>query len=104
MSVAKNLLIENGVDREKIYTQEATDDNKIIFKNNFDIIISLISWGFHYPVSTYLDECCKKLNENGVLIIDVRKNVGGEKELGARFSNIKVIFEGKKYRRLLAYD
>ena len=101
LSAAKNLLIENGIDRKKVHTQEATNDNKIIFKGNFDIIISLISWGFHYPVSTYLDECYKKLNNNGVLIIDIRKNVGGEKELGTRFNNIKVISEGKKYRRLL---
>ena len=40
-----------------------------------DLVVSLISWGFHYPVETYLDRVIENLNENGLIIIDIRKNV-----------------------------
>ena len=102
LQLSKKVLEDNGVDPKKIYTQEATEDNRITFRNKFDIIISLLSWGFHYPVSVYLDEAYKKLEKGGIMIIDVRKNTDGEKEIKEKFGNCKIILDSKKYIRVLA--
>jgi SAM-dependent methyltransferase len=102
LTLAKELLKQNGVDESRIHTQEATDDNQILIDTTFDIVVSLISWGFHYPVTTYLDVVYQKLKPKGVLIIDIRKETGGEKELKGKFGNATVIFETSKYWRVLA--
>lgn len=102
LSTAKELLLLNGVNKEKIHIQEVVDDYKIHFHEHFDLIISLISWGFHYPVSTYLDQVYKKLNNGGSLMIDVRKGTDGEEIVSSTFGNIRVIFDGAKHKRILA--
>jgi len=102
LDISKNVLELNGVSSDNIFIQEANDDNSIDFKESFDIVISLISWGFHYPVFTYLDSVYDKLNQNGILIIDVKKLTGGEKEIEKKFGNYKVIFENKEMIRVLA--
>lgn len=103
LKIAKKLLEENGVNSENIHLEEAID-NKINFDIKFDLVISLISWGFHYPVSTYLDEVYKKLNSGGVLIIDVRKKseVDGVEEIRKKFGNIGVIYESSGNTRIVA--
>ena len=101
LPVAKKLLIENGVKEEKIHTQEVGEDNKIKFGKKFDLVISLISWGFHYPVSTYLDQVYEMLNSGGTLIIDVRNVAGAEDLLINKFGNGKVIYERKKEKRFV---
>ncbi len=102
LPLAKKILELNGVKPEQIQFQEATDDNQINFSGSFDLVISLISWGYHYPLSTYLDEVYNKLNNRGIIILDIRKNTGGEKEIEKKFGNYKIIFETKKYLRIMA--
>lgn len=102
LHLAQELLILNGVDKTKIHTQEVTDKNKILFQENFGLIISLISWGFHYPVSTYLDEVYNKLKTGGILIIDVRKDTGGGELLKKKFGSISIVLDEEKYQRVLA--
>jgi protein-L-isoaspartate O-methyltransferase len=67
----------------------------------FDVIISLISWGFHYPVSTYLDVVYDNMAENGILILDVRKNQNQEVLLTSKFETVKVIHDIGKAQRFL---
>lgn len=102
LKIAKTLLTKNGVKINKIHLQEATPNNEIKFSQGFDIVISLISWGFHYPVATYLDKVYEKMNNNGILILDIRKNTDGEKEIEKRFGNYQIIFQTKKYMRVFA--
>ena len=65
-----------------------------------DIVISLISWGYHYPVATYAAKVKEILKPNGILIIDVRKEVVDE--IKSYFSTCTVIFEDSKRCRVLA--
>ena len=102
LPLAKKILEINGVDSNKIHLQEATDDNKIEFPGTFDIIISLISWGYHYPAATYLEPAYQKLNPGGALILDIRKNTGGEKEIAEKFGSYQVISKTEKSIRILA--
>jgi SAM-dependent methyltransferase len=102
LEIAKEMLVGNGVDSQHIHLIEANDNNTIDVVQSFELVISLISWGFHYPVSTYLHHVYQALADEGVLILDVRKGTSGEAELRDKFSNIKVAVEREKYKRLVA--
>ena len=101
LSIAQDLLVLNNVPESQIHTQEVDSGNQIAFDTQFDIVISQISWGFHYPISVYLDQVYEKMRTSGVLIVDVRKNSGGEDLLRKKFGFIKVIYEDKSFNRVL---
>jgi SAM-dependent methyltransferase len=100
LDVAREFLSLNGI--KKIYTLSANDNNTIEIKEKFDLILSLISWGFHYPVETYLDQAYARLPDGGHMIIDIRKNTTGLDKIKSVFSDTKVISETDKKTRILA--
>ncbi len=100
LALAKEMLVVNGADPKHIFLQEDRDDHVIDFKTEFDLVISLISWGFHYPIRTYLDQVYTLLALGGMLILDVRK--GTEEEIKQKFGNATIIFEARKYFRVVA--
>lgn len=102
LSLASEMLTANGVPAANIHLLEATDDNRIDIQQELTLVISLISWGFHYPLSTYLDRVYELLNENGRLIIDVRKNTGALEELRRKFATVTPIAETRSSTRLVA--
>ena len=86
LEIAREVLTSNGIPSGKITILEAPDNGIInVEAGSIDVVISTISWGFHYPVSTYLKSVATVLSENGVLIIDIRKDTGGEHELKTEF-------------------
>lgn len=101
LKTAQDLLELNGVPSDMVYTQEATDDNEILFKETFDLVLSLISWGFHYPIKTYLEEVYEHMHSGSLLIIDVRNGTDGEDLLRQKFGSVKVLFDKEKYKRFL---
>ena len=101
LAVAKEFLIANDVPPTKIIASDV-DAGGFPKSNVFDVIISLISWGFHYPVEVYLDEAFDALSDAGVLIIDIRRNTGGKQILSEKFSSAETIVVRKKYERVLA--
>lgn len=100
LDIAKDVLIKNGVAPGDVITQEVGNDYGIRFHEKPDLVISLISWGFHYPIATYLDQVYAILKPGGVLILDVRK--GAEGEIKQKFGNATTIFEARKYFRVMA--
>ena len=46
-----------------------------------DIVMSLLSWGFHYPVAVYVDAVRSVLKPDGRLIITLRSGAGEEASL-----------------------
>ncbi len=100
LGIAKEMLVANGVESSHVFLQEVTGAPLFPGKK-FDLIISLISWGFHYPISTYLDYALDALLPGGRLIIDVRKDTDGEALLEEKFGPLRIIYEAQKYRRLL---
>lgn len=62
----------------------------------FDVVISLLSWGFHYPIATYRPW----LARGGVIVADVRKGTDGEAALAER-GRVAVVHESKKFRRVV---
>ncbi len=101
LNIARDFLMANGVQGERIHTQEVTG-SPIFPGIRFDLVLSLISWGFHYPVETYLDEVYTILKPGGELIIDIRKGSDGEMRIEQRFNTrLIAIKEAQKHRRFL---
>ena len=68
----------------------------------FDLIISLLSCGYHYPLDYYLDYIEETLTEDGTLIIDCRQKTDGPTILSQYFKNIKIISSYNKSDRVCA--
>jgi SAM-dependent methyltransferase len=101
LDVARNLLMANGVASERVHIQEVTG-NPIFPGIQFDLVLSLISWGFHYPVETYLDEVNDLLKPRGKLIIDVRKGSNGDALVKQKFnSRLVLIKDAQKHQRFM---
>jgi hypothetical protein len=97
LDLAKKNLISNGVKPSKINLIEAPDNGIIKEIRDIDLVISTISWGFHYPVELYLDSVISIMSKRGVLILDIRKNTGGLEALTSKFKAIYIIKNEKKY-------
>lgn len=102
LDVTQQLLSQNGMHKENMHLLEVTSDHRINVPAGVDLVISLGSWGFHYPVSTYVNKVCDILRQGGHLILDIRKGKGEEKELEQKFAKVQIISEGKKHFRVLA--
>lgn len=70
--------------------------------NEYDLIISLLSCGYHYPVNTYLNGIIKTLSKNGALIIDIRIGSLDFQMLKTIFKTVIVICTENKARRVIA--
>jgi SAM-dependent methyltransferase len=86
LDVAKDLLRQNAISKSQIHLLDVKSDYSIKIPTRVDLVISLISWGFHYPVSTYVDQVYNVMNKGGHLIMDIRKSTEGEKEITNRFA------------------
>lgn len=102
LEVARKLLVANGVPERRVHLLEATSRNEIAVQTKVDLVLSLISWGFHYPVETYVDRVRGLLADGGVVILDVRKGTAGVDALKRRFRQIDLVFERTKWYRLAA--
>lgn len=65
----------------------------------FDCVISLLSWGFHYPVEEYDEYVFERLASGGRAILDVRKGTGGREALERRF-RVETIRSHEKFDRV----
>lgn len=77
MDSTKDTLISNGVNKDNIFTYEVSEDNlKKINQNQYELILSLLSCGWHYSLETYVDLIKNTLSQDGVLILDIRHDTG----------------------------
>ena len=87
IELLREFLTNNGLKTFNIVDGE--EINSIILK--FDVIMSLLSCGWHYSLLSYLDFIKGHLNEDGILIVDVR-NETEEGLLYETFHNVNRIF------------
>ncbi len=100
LSVAERLLRANGIDTARVHLLEAPKEPPLSLPA-VDLVVSLASWGFHYPVSTYLEPAWNALAPGGTLILDIRAGLGEEHVLASRFTDIQALcepWEGKATR------
>lgn len=97
MPVARALLEANGVPPKRI-VEWAPDPS--LTPPPCDLVVSLLSWGFHYPVATYLPLVERCLRPGGRLILDVRRGVGGLEALDERLWCVAVLSSTTKADRV----
>jgi len=96
LELTAEFLTLNGVKRDSLEIYDAHGD---FIEQDYDLIISLLSCGFHYPVETYLSQI-KKCNPK-VVILDIRKHSNQMDLLKSKFASVEVIAEWGKCERVL---
>jgi SAM-dependent methyltransferase len=98
----RRVLLANGVPEPALRFREVGEECRLDVPEDLDLVISLISWGFHYPVAMYAEQVHVLLRPGGRVILDVRKGTDGRAEMEARFRLVTVISETAKKERLVA--
>lgn len=78
LDYTKEFLTINGIPDENIHCLSVDSDltvtNQMLLNqlSNIDLVISIISWGFHYPLNVYLDTVYQILAKDGLLCFNCR--------------------------------
>lgn len=98
---AKKFLVQNGVPARRVKTINPDKDSLADIKN-IDLAMSLLSCGFHYPVSTYFDFWKNSVRETGSIILDLR-NAKTETQLSEmiQIGSVRALWNGSKWNRVL---
>ena len=96
LELSAQFLKLNGVDKKKIGIHNAAVSFPYY---KYDIIISLLSCGFHYPVRTYLKHILD--TKSGIVILDIRKHSNQIPLLNDNFNTVQMIAEYSKCERYL---
>ena len=91
---ARRVLLRARVPVKNIFFHTPEDFPTI----QFDLVVSFLSWGFHYPASTYARQVFNVLVPGGKLILDLRKGQDTAC-LSELFGSSGKIFEGQKHER-----
>jgi SAM-dependent methyltransferase len=100
LEVAAESLQRNGMDEKNIHTLDA-DQFDLSKLKQVDLCISLISWAFHYPLDTYLDDVLRCLSEDGSLILDFRRETGQLETAWRFFEDHQFIKTTDKFHRVI---
>jgi SAM-dependent methyltransferase len=98
LQLARAYLSAQGIAASKVHTVNVECD-PLPDGVSFDVVLALLSWGFHYPINTYLDYVKEHLSPSGVIIVDCRQGTDGLDILRQTFT-INVISESSKMLRL----
>ncbi len=91
LNETKNLLLKNELSINQLNVYDV--DKKIEINNKIDLVISLKSMGYHYPIDNYINllkNCC---TNNTVFIFDVSEGYFINNSLNKYFTNTKIIYE-----------
>ena len=96
LNQTKNLLLNNNIN--SLHTIDVEKDIKI--ENKIDLVISLKSMGYHYPIDQYLKlfrTCC---DDNTCFIFDVSEGYYNASLLKKYFDVVDIIYEEKSIHSL----
>ena len=91
LNETKNILLGNEIDSDCVYLFDVEKQFQI--NKKIDLVISLKSMGYHYPINSYIEllrNCCTK---NTVFIYDLGENQYDENYLKTIFDDVKIIYE-----------
>ena len=89
----ENILLDNNIDGSCINLFDV--EKQFIIKKKMDLVISLKSMGYHYPINTYIEllrNCCTK---DTIFIFDIGDNQYDGEYLKTIFDDVKIIYEEK---------
>lgn len=69
---------------------------------DIDLVVSLLSWGYHYKVEEYINEVYDCMSRKGVLIMDTREKTNGIQILKKMFKKVTIISTYNKSNRIYA--
>ncbi|NLF32218.1 MAG: hypothetical protein GX591_15185 [Planctomycetes bacterium] len=75
IDLTRTFMEDNGVPASRVHCHNIDTDG--FPTGAFDLVISLLSWCFHYPAATYAENVAVALAGGGVLIVDVRHDTDG---------------------------
>jgi SAM-dependent methyltransferase len=101
LDAAKLFLTANGVPPSSV--RLTNPQRRPLKDSDCDIVMSLLSCGFHYPAATYGDFVKSALRPGGAFIFDMRKRSGQEAFLDG-FCRHDVIRDTAKYQRVAAVN
>jgi hypothetical protein len=89
-------------DRIRYWNADSASDLERLrqHEGDFDTIISLKSWCFHYPAETYLPLVNRLLAKRGLLIVDVRRDSGVKDVLTSDFDLADIAAQDRNSQRL----
>ena len=99
LSETKNLLTKNSINSQSLFVFGV--EKKIEIKKKIDLVISLKSMGYHYPLENYLDflkTCC---TQETTFIFDMSEGYFKESLIKDYFEEIKVIYKEKNVHSLV---
>lgn len=67
----------------------------------YDLVLSLLSWGHHYPVRIYLSRVTQALKPGGLVVLDLRKHRASAEELTVRGYQVVAELDGGKSIRTI---
>ena len=93
LNETRNILLENNINGNCIHLFDVEKQFQI--NKKMDLVISLKSMGYHYPIDTYIElfkNCCSK---DTIFIYDIGENQYDENYLKKFFDDIKIVYEEK---------
>ena len=96
LSLAKEVLVRNGTDAGNVRLM--TPEEFIADPPAADIVISLESWGFHYPLSTYMKTVKQSISSGGTIIVELRKGSGELEQLHKECARVQLVSDTKRQR------
>jgi len=103
LELAKDTLVQNNVDKNIIKLVDAPSNGVIpLQKESIDLVVSTISWGFHYPISFYLQSVFNLLNKNGLVILDLRLGKNMKEQINdlSKFFHVEIISKGNHVKTI----
>lgn len=94
--LSRKFLELNGVPSGNIHINETYPEGV-----TFDLILSFISCGFHYPITEYISFIKKSIHSKTMLIFDVRKFSGQFDTLHNAFNWVNCLQITEKYKRMV---
>ncbi len=95
LDLTRKFLELNGVPAGNIHIFETFPKNI-----SFDFILSLISCGFHYPITEYISFIKQAIHAKTMLVFDVRKFSGQFDTLHNAFNWVNCLQITEKYKRM----
>lgn len=95
--VVSAVLSSNGVPSQAIKLMDADSTWEV---DGVDLVVSLLSWGFHYPLAVYVDHVRRVAREGATVVLDVRKGTGDLEQLQGLLGDARVVLEDGKRARV----
>jgi SAM-dependent methyltransferase len=102
LNIAKELLVKNGIPPQTAHFINPEQIIRLHDLPRFNLVISTLAWGFHFPVDTYAQAISKLIAAEGRIILDINKDSDGINQLEKIFRVSKIIEENETRQRVLA--